>query len=186
MRRLYICTQFSTHILVPLFWLTGPFRLNRPFLFLVVSAKTCSWSCSVSVCRRLWVPSCIFLLPSITFSVPLWFLYFLVTPDPCPALSVSFFASFASFFCPLLLFSLSLQALFQLRYSTVCQLIAALTLSHPDGGLLQHTTQHVSCWAWEAQAFALYKNVRLPLRCTLNVESEGLLPAHSERVGPSA
>ncbi len=64
-------TVLHTHILVSLFWPTGPFQPNRPFLFLVVSAKTWSWSCSVSVCRRLWVPSCMFLPPSISFSLSL-------------------------------------------------------------------------------------------------------------------
>lgn len=133
-----ICTQFSTrtHICFPILasW-TLPAKLA--FLFLIVSAKTWLWSCSVSVCRRLWVPSCIFLFPSIFSSVSL-------SPTPFPSLSFSaqlslcFFITFAFylFSCkslppsfPLALslplwfflsFSLFLQAQVWLRYSTVC------------------------------------------------------------------
>ena len=84
-------TVLYTHTLVSLFW---P-KANRPFLFLVVSAKTWSWSCSVSVCRRLWVPSCMFLLPPIS---PYISFYFSLVPLVlCTALSLSLSLSLSLF-----------------------------------------------------------------------------------------
>lgn len=104
-----ICTQFSTHILVPPYsGQLNNFQLNLPFLFHVVSAKTCSWSCSVSVCRRLWVPLCVFFfLPSTPFSVRPWF-----PPDLWPALCfllclVCFFIVLPRFFSFFFLLSLA-------------------------------------------------------------------------------
>lgn len=188
----------SPHALFPLFWPTGPFRLNLPFLFHVVSAKTCSWSCSVSVCRRLWVPLCIFFLPSIPVSLPflcffpLWF-----PPDLWSALCfllclfcflVVLPCFFFAFLAPPPPSSLSLfLSKLSSDWGTVLYagwLLPSLS-PHHDGGLLQQTTQHVSCWAWEARAFPLYNNVRLLLQCLHHGESEALLPARSEQTGPS-
>lgn len=192
--RIYAHSSPRTHICFPILasW-TLPAKLA--FLFLIVSAKTWLWSCSVSVCRRLWVPSCIFLFPSIFSSVSL--------SPPLPSLSFSaqlslcFFITFAFylFSCKSLppSFSLSLSLFFPFSSSSglievqYCMLANCFpSLSTISDGLLQHTTQHGGCWAWEAQAFALYNHVRLLLQSLNHAKSEHLLPAHSRRVGPSA
>lgn len=110
----------------------------------------------------------------------------------CPALFALFFLYIFSVQLPLSL-SLALSLFLPLSklssdWGTVlyASRLLPLTLSHHDDGLLQHTTQHVGCWAWEAQAFALYNHVRLLLQSLNHAESEHLLPAHSGRVGPSA
>ena len=152
------------------------------------------------VCRRLWVPSCMF-LPSIYL---LLCLPAFPLPPSCPLLS-SLFASFVSLafdlsFCShpplpfsLLSLSVSLPLSLSLSPSSVlievqyCMLVDCCPSHSPiSDGLLQHTTQHVGCWAWEAQAFALCNRVRLLLQSLNHAESEHLLPAHSLRVGPSA
>lgn len=199
---IYAHSSPRTHICFPILasW-TLPAKLA--FLFLIVSAKTWLWSCSVSVCRRLWVPSCIFLFPSIFSSVSL-------SPTPLPfslilspALSLLlYYFCFLSFFLqispslfpprsfsPSLVLSLffpfsSSSGLIEVQYCMLANCFPSL--STISDGLLQHTTQHGGCWAWEAQAFALYNHVRLLLQSLNHAKSEHLLPAHSRRVGPSA
>lgn len=141
MKHTYIVLHTYTHLLVSLFWPTGSFQPNRPFLFLIVSAKTCSWSCSVSVCRCLWVPSCMFLLPSISFSMFLCFSF---------GSSCSLPSSLFCFFCLYFSFTLSSSySLFPISVLTGGMVLYAsqllpLTLSHHDGGLPQHNSFSMS------------------------------------------
>lgn len=111
MKHIHSSPHTHTHLLVPLFWPTGSFQPNRPFLFLIVSAKTCSWSCSVSVCRCLWVPSCMFLLPSISFSIFLCFSFGSSCSLPS-SLFCFFCLYFFFFFLPSLALTLFLQSQF--------------------------------------------------------------------------
>lgn len=78
--------QSTPHALVSLFW---PLQLSVKSAFPVSRclSKDMVWSCSVSVCRRLWVPSWMFLPPSIS-SVSL-----------CPSLSSCSLPNTPSFPC---------------------------------------------------------------------------------------
>lgn len=188
-------TVLHAHIFVSLFWPAGHFLPNWPFCF---SSSQQRHDCGVVASQS--VAACGF--PRVSFSFRLSSPLFLSHP-PLPSLSFSaqlslcFFITFAFylFSCKSLLpsFSLSLSLFFPFSSSSglievqYCMLANCFpSLSTISDGLLQHTTQHGGCWAWEAQAFALYNHVRLLLQSLNHAKSEHLLPAHSRRVGPSA
>lgn len=170
-----IHTQPSSH--THFVWPSGPFQWNGPYLFLIVLATTwCGVVASQSVAARGFPRVCVcfsFLLSFLFLFCFSCFLSFILHPPPY--FSISF---------PLSLSPPSSGS----DWGTVpyASRLLLLTLSPIRNGLLQHTTQHVSCWAWEAQAFALYNCVCMMLQGFNHAESEHLLPAHSGRVGPSA
>lgn len=179
-----------------LFWPTGPFQPNQPFLFLVVSAKTWWWSCSVSVCRRLWVP-CMFLLLPIVLS----FSSLSLRQSPPPSLPSSGFGSFVSFdfhllpvvslslplpsFLPLclsLLFSPS-SVLNEVQYRMRVHCCPSLSLSRQRWLAAAHRS---ACRLLNAGGSGILHYVTVSACCcrALNhAESEHLLPAHGGRVG---
>lgn len=202
----YMHTVLHAHIFVSLFWPAGHFLPNWPFCF---SSSQQRHDCGVVASQS--VAACGFPRVSLSFrlSSPL---FLSRPPPPFPSLSFSaqlslcflcFFITFAFFLfsCkslpPSFSLSLSLSLVLSLFFPfssssglievQYCMLANCFpSLSTISDGLLQHTTQHVGCWAWEAQAFALYNHVRLLLQSLNHAKSEHLLPAHSRRVGPSA
>lgn len=177
-----MCTQFSTHTY--LFFYSG--QLDPPWHI--------GLSCfSLSQQRHvLWV------LASLVGSLVCFFFhlstllflsaFLLVALFLCPALSPCLLPFLHYFPCPLLLFlSFTFSPSSVLDWGIVLYVswLLPLTLSYHDGGLLQHTIQHVGCWAWDAQAFALY-NCAPAVAALKSCRVWAPSPAHSGRFGPSA
>lgn len=159
---------------------------NWPFLFLVVLAKTwCGVVASQSVadcgfprmCSSLSLPILISLSFLFFSKLLLCFSFFFLLLSCKSSLSLLLFLSLPSLFPPNV-------GLIEVQYWMPAD--CCPPLSPISDGLLQHTSQHVSCWAWEAQAFALYNCICWMLQGFNHAESECILPAHSGRVGPSA
>lgn len=157
---------------------TGPFQWIEPYLFLVVSATTwCGVVASQSVAARGFprVCVCVFFFSALFFllffSLCFCFLSFILQIPPI-SLSLS-------------LVFLLLQAQVWLRYSTVCQSIAA-PHSLPSETVCCSVPLSMSAAEHGRPRLLHYITVCMMLRGFTHAESEHLLPAHSGRVGPSA
>lgn len=113
-------------------WPSGPFQWNGPYLFLIVLATTwCGVVASQSVAARGFPRVCVFLLSTLLLLVFVLFLLLSIFNFAHPPLFLYRFPSFSS------------NLGFWLRYSTVCQPIAAPhTRSHQKWFAAAH---HSAC-----------------------------------------